>query len=97
MARIGRSFPARPFVGAPQELGVVTGTSATTNAADTSSASGTTTVTGTVAYTNAADTSSAAGTHAAEIDANGSFHFSWIEEKLGVAATLVKHGEGLDS
>jgi hypothetical protein len=39
----------------------VTGTSATTNAADTSSASGTTTVTGTSATTNAADTSSASG------------------------------------
>jgi hypothetical protein len=42
--------------------GGVTGTSATTNAADTSSASGTTTVTGTSATTNAADTSNAAGT-----------------------------------
>lgn len=40
----------------------VSGTSATTNANDTSSASGTTTVTGTSATTNAADTSSASGT-----------------------------------
>jgi hypothetical protein len=39
-----------------------TGTVATTNAADTSSATGTTTVTGTSATTNAADTSNAAGT-----------------------------------
>ena len=39
-----------------------TGTSATTNAADTSSASGTTTVTGSSAKTNANDTSSASGT-----------------------------------
>lgn len=39
-----------------------TGTSATTNAADTSSASGTTTVTGSSANTNANDTSSASGT-----------------------------------
>lgn len=38
------------------------GTSATTNANDTSSASGTTTVVGTLARTNAADTSSASGT-----------------------------------
>lgn len=39
-----------------------TGTSATTNAADTSSASGTTTVRGTSTTTNAADTSTASGT-----------------------------------
>lgn len=39
-----------------------TGTSATTNANDTSSASGTTTITGTSAKTNANDTSSASGT-----------------------------------
>lgn len=39
-----------------------TGTSATTNAADTSSASGTTTVTGSSANTNANDTASASGT-----------------------------------
>lgn len=42
--------------------GGASGTSATTNANDTSSASGTTTVTGTSAKTNANDTSSAAGT-----------------------------------
>ena len=42
--------------------GGVTGTSATTNAADTSSASGTTTVTGTSGTTNAADTGAASGT-----------------------------------
>jgi hypothetical protein len=42
--------------------GGVTGTSATTNAADTSGASGTTTVTGASATTNAADTANASGT-----------------------------------
>lgn len=42
--------------------GTPTGTSATTNAADTSSASGTTTVVGTSARTNANDTSTASGT-----------------------------------
>lgn len=41
--------------------GSVTGTSATTNANDTSTASGTTTVVGTSATTNAADTSAASG------------------------------------
>jgi hypothetical protein len=42
--------------------GGATGTSATTNAADTSSAAGTTTILGTSARTNARDTSSASGT-----------------------------------
>lgn len=45
-----------------EDAGGASGTSATTNANDTSSASGTTTVTGTSAKTNANDTSSATGT-----------------------------------
>jgi hypothetical protein len=44
------------------ESGGATGTSATTNANDTSSASGTTTVTGTLARTNANDAASSSGT-----------------------------------
>ena len=68
-AREARELTANPWqLFAPQVIqipvyaaGGVTGTSATTNAADTSSASGTTTVTGTSGTTNAADISAASG------------------------------------
>lgn len=70
IGRMGRGgldslFRAR-YYGLPENLsaggGGASGTSATTNANDTSSAGGTTTVTGTSSRTNANDTSSASGT-----------------------------------
>lgn len=54
-------FPQRAGVSSAA-LATITGTLATTNADDTSAASGTTTVVGTLAKTNANDTSAAAGT-----------------------------------
>jgi hypothetical protein len=57
----GRYFRSIGSMGAAA-LATISGTSATTNANDTSAASGTTTVTGTLARTNANDTSSASGT-----------------------------------
>jgi len=54
--------PTRNVIAFEAAAAGVTGTSATTNANDTSTASGTTTVTGTSATTNANDTSTASGT-----------------------------------
>lgn len=56
------SLAELPLSTQPATASGVTGTSATTNANDTSSASGTTTIVGTSASTNANDTSSASGT-----------------------------------
>jgi hypothetical protein len=70
----------------------VTGTSATTNANDTSSASGTTTIVGTSATTNANDTSSASGTTkilgtSATTNANDTSSASGTTKILGASAT----------
>lgn len=54
--------PIQRTIWVPAAGGGVSGTLATTNANDTSAASGTTTVTGTLAKTNANDSSSASGT-----------------------------------
>lgn len=74
--------------------GGATGTSATTNANDTSAASGTTTVVGTSATTNAADTSSASGSvgsavsgSAATTNANDTAAAAGTTTVTGTAAT----------